>query len=828
MADRKRRRSDRAGRPPMRSPGRPMVARREDRQRFWAAIRRGLSSEDAAVEAGVSPAVGTRWFRDSGGMPSISLAPVSGRYLSFSEREEIALLRARAHGVREIARQLRRSPSTISRELRRNAATRGGDLQYRATAAQWHADRRARRPKAAKLARHEPLRRYVQDRLTGAVTASDGRRVAGPDVRWVGRRHGRRQPRRWATAWSPEQIAKRLPIDFPDDDSMRVSHEAIYQALYVPGRGALRREWTACLRTGRALRSPRRSTAGRARRSGGGLRPKPWAITYPGPVAELFRSGPGRWYAGDRSQVSRHGGAGVVLGRKRFEPKLFYQVSLEERVPDDHLLRRVAAIVDFGFVRRLTARFYSHTGQPGIDPVVLFRLGLLGWLYGITSERRLAEECRLNLAFMWFLGYDLDEQPPDHSVLSKARARFGVTVYQAFFAEIVRQCERAGLIRGDRLYLDSTLVEANASLGSLGSRALVAQLAAVDEHLAAVWGGNPTAAPEADVEPGGPTEPGPVSAPATEPPQPHVAGPSDPPNGRPGRANELVVSRTDPDAGLVSRDGVPLDLYHKVHVGVDGGAARVITAVDVTPGEVADEDLLDRLIKEHAGATGRTVTEVIADAKYGTYANYRALEDDGIRASIPPHLGRGKTRAVPSELFVYDPAGDRFLCPEGQPLRRQGTSCSARPGGGIIYRASPNVCAACPLRPDCCGTATARTITRPDDSGLYDRTRAYLRTAHAKRSIRLRKCWAETVMAELKERHGVRRAQYRGRAKVRIQAFGAAIAYNVKKLVRWHGRRPQEPALALRPSGLPSGSPLSVHLEPVHHVCRHCQPFSPN
>jgi IS30 family transposase len=265
MADRKRRRSDRAGRPPMRSPGRPMVASREDRQRFWAAIGRGLSSEDAAAEAGVSPAVGTRWFRDSGGMPSISLAPVSGRYLSLSEREEIALLRAGAHGVREIARRLRRSPSTISRELRRNAATRGGDLQYRATAAQWHADRRARRPKAAKLARHEPLRRYVQDRLAGVVTAPDGRRVAGPSVRWVGRRHGRRQHRRWATAWSPEQIAKRLPLDFPDDELMRVSHEAIYQALYVQGRGALRRELTACLRTGRALRVPRARTRGRGK-----------------------------------------------------------------------------------------------------------------------------------------------------------------------------------------------------------------------------------------------------------------------------------------------------------------------------------------------------------------------------------------------------------------------------------------------------------------------------------------------------------------------------------------------------------------------------------
>ncbi len=510
-----------------------------------------------------------------------------------------------------------------------------------------------------------------------------------------------------------------------------------------------------------------------------------------------------------------------MLGRKRFEPKLFYHVSLEERVPEEHRLRRVAAVVDLSFVRRLTARFYSHTGQPGVDPVVLFKLALLGWLYGITSERRLAEECRLNLAFMWFLGYDLDERPPDHSVLSKARARFGVTTYQAFFAEIVRQCERAGLLRGDRLYLDSTLVEANASLASLGSRALVAQLATVDEHLAAVWDDNPPAVSDA-------AEP---SAAPTAPPEPaglHLAGDGDPPNGLPGRANELAVSRTDPDAGLVARDGVPLDLYHKVHVGVDGGTARIITAVDVTPGEVADEDLLDRLIKEHEGATGRTVTEVVADAKYGTYANYRALEEDGIRASIPPHLGRGKQRAVPGELFVYDPAGDRFVCPEGQVLRRQGTSCSARPGGGIIYRASPKTCGACPRRAACCGSAKARTITRPDDSGLYDRTRAYRRTAHARRSIRLRKCWAETVMAEAKERHGLRRAQYRGRATVRMQAFGAAIAYNIKKLVRWHGRRPQEPALALRPGGLPSGSCLPVHLGPVHHICQGCQPFSHN
>jgi len=194
-------------------------------------------------------------------MPSVTLAPLSGRYLSFAEREEIALLRAQKLGVREIARRVGRSPSTISRELRRNAGTRSGSLTYRASTAQWHSDRRGRRPKPAKMAVNAALRRYVQDRLSGTVERPDGIAVAGPDVRWIGRRHGPRKDRRWARAWSPEQIANRLRLDFPDDESMRVSHEAIYQSLYVQGRGALRRELTACLRTGRALRVPRARTS---------------------------------------------------------------------------------------------------------------------------------------------------------------------------------------------------------------------------------------------------------------------------------------------------------------------------------------------------------------------------------------------------------------------------------------------------------------------------------------------------------------------------------------------------------------------------------------
>jgi IS30 family transposase len=223
-------------------------------------------------------------------MPSVSRAPLSGRFLSFAEREEIAILRAKGCRGREIARRLGRSPSTISRELRRNAATRGGGFEYRATTAQWHADRRARRPKMAKLAANPRLRGYVHDRLAGVIAAPDGRAVSGPEVRWIGRRRGRRQARRWARSWSPEQIANRLRVDFPDDESMRISHEAIYQALYVQGRGALRRELSACLRTGRALRVPRARTRGRGKHF---VSPEVMISERPPEAAD--RAVPGHW-----------------------------------------------------------------------------------------------------------------------------------------------------------------------------------------------------------------------------------------------------------------------------------------------------------------------------------------------------------------------------------------------------------------------------------------------------------------------------------------------------------------------------------------------------
>ena len=296
------------GRSPMKSPGAPSH-RREVEREFWNQIATGITSGAAAAAVGVSQAVGTRWFRHGGGMPPMDLNEPTGRYLSFVEREEIALLRAMNYGVRAIAREIGRDPSTVSRELRRNAATRGGKVEYRASVAHWKAELVAKRPKPCKLVKNSRLRAYVQDRLSGAVCDTDGTPIGPQGARWIGRNKPHRGDRRWTRGWSPEQISNRLRVDFPDDETMRISHEAIYQALYIESRGALKRELVHCLRTGRALRVPRARA-----------RSKAWAhVTSDVMISERpdeadDRSIPGHW-EGDLIIGLKRSAIGTIVDR---------------------------------------------------------------------------------------------------------------------------------------------------------------------------------------------------------------------------------------------------------------------------------------------------------------------------------------------------------------------------------------------------------------------------------------------------------------------------------------------------------------------------------
>ena len=336
--------ADRALCPKLRSPGHPRF-HREVEAVFWVEIAKGLLPAEAAEAVGVSHPVGQRWFHNAGGMPPFDFKKqLSGRYLSFTEREEIALLKAQDKGVREIARAISRDPGTVSRELRRDVATRGGKLDYRASVAQWKADIIARRPKTAKMVSNPRLREYVQERLSGQINRPDGTVIAGPPApRWTGNNKPHRKDRAWVRAWSPEQIANRIKLDFPDDESMRISHEAIYQALYIEGRGALKRELVWCLRTGRALRAPRE----RSRR-------KTWAHVTPEtlisarPAEVEDRAVPGHW-EGDLIIGLERSAIGTVVERKtRFT--MLVHLPREEGYRHKHTPKNGPALAGYGAI----------------------------------------------------------------------------------------------------------------------------------------------------------------------------------------------------------------------------------------------------------------------------------------------------------------------------------------------------------------------------------------------------------------------------------------------------------------------------------------------
>lgn len=350
--------ADRALRPKLRSPGHPKYQRHVEAA-FWTEIAKGLLPEEAAAVIGVAPAVATRWYRQCGGMCPFDSKPPSGRYLSFSEREEIALLRAQGKGVREIARDVGRNPGTISRELRRNAATRSGKLNYRASVAQWKADMAAQRPKTAKLVANPRLHAYVQERLSGQITTSSGMPIGGPATgSWTGRNKPHRKDRAWVQAWSPEQIANRIKLDFPDDESMRISHEAIYQALYIQGRGALKRELILCLRTGRALRAPR----ARSRR-------KTWAHVTPEaliserPAEAEDRAVPGHW-EGDLIIGLERSAIGTVVERStRFT--MLVHLPREEGYGTIPRTKNGPALAGYGAISMKKALAHTMSMLPG-------------------------------------------------------------------------------------------------------------------------------------------------------------------------------------------------------------------------------------------------------------------------------------------------------------------------------------------------------------------------------------------------------------------------------------------------------------------------------
>lgn len=464
-----------------------------------------------------------------------------------------------------------------------------------------------------------------------------------------------------------------------------------------------------------------------------------------------------------------------MMGRKSTQTNLSYGLTLDRLVPQNHYVRSLDAAMDFEFIRPLVRRKYSHLGQPSVDPVVLFKLVVLGYWEGIRSERHMCRMAEVNVAWRWFLNYDFEEKFFDHSVLTEFRKRVGERFFKDCLSEVVRRCCERGLVRGQTVYVDSTLTDADAALGSTRSRALLGQVEppSIDQYVEQL-----RVVSDADEQDGDDDEP-------TPPREKKPRGKGLQPTGKPPvterHTNNMQVSRTDPDAELFRKEGEPMRLCHKAQLAVDSGPARIITAVVPTRATEHDSHDVPAILEEHERNVGRTPESFVADKGYSTKATYRYLAQRGIEAVIPPKRYANSGGGALREEFTFDAEHNCFWCPQGHKLEEFSLSF---PMHLTEYRPSPRTCLGCERKAWCSPGKSDRTIQRHWDQGLVEQAGELLKTRRGRRLYRRRMHICEAPNGELKTQGTLRRARYRGRSKTAIQQYGEVITYNLKRLSR--------------------------------------------
>jgi IS5 family transposase len=384
-------------------------------------------------------------------------------------------------------------------------------------------------------------------------------------------------------------------------------------------------------------------------------------------------------------------------------------------------------------------------------------------------------EIQVNLAYRWFLGYDFDEFIPDHSVLTKARGRFGMDVFEKFFEHSIQLCSQAGLLGEGPVYVDATHVGAAASLESLVRREeTVRPPLSVKDYIQKVYKENPVPQEEDGV------------LPADDKTAPECEGMVDRDHEARkrshGKTNQEYVSRTDPEATIVHSIRGGLRLAYKAHVAVSGKRGLVVTAAIATTGIAGEEHLLNEVLRRHTRYTKMPVKEAVADTRYGSLANYVSLNRAGIAAFIPPHeRTNGVNGHWGKDHFCYVPEQDIYLCPAGKTMKRFG-KCEGNKR--IVYRCEPGICQACQMNKKCTRYGNSRMVTRFVEQRLIEEARMRIENPVGKELMRQRKTRIEGIFALGKELHGLRRTRLKGRWNVQIQLWMTAIAINLKRAIK--------------------------------------------
>jgi transposase len=426
-----------------------------------------------------------------------------------------------------------------------------------------------------------------------------------------------------------------------------------------------------------------------------------------------------------------------MMGKdKTVQESLFsYNVSLDARVRKDHVLRKIQQNVDFGFIYKEVEHLYGERGNVSVPPVIILKMMFLLFFYDVRSERELMDTIPERMDWMWFLGYSLDDEIPNHSVLSKARSRWGIDVFRSFFERIVWQCVEKGLVSGDKLFIDASLIKADASKNSVVdkrdiSRYLNRKYMELEDRL----------------------------------------------EEKAGTVNKKHISTTDPEASIVKG----AQLCYKTHRGVDP-LNEVITSTLITTGSVDDGAMLFDVIKDHEKNTETSVETVVADSKYGIKDNYLKCSDLEIKAHIPSlEKTQNHGEIYSKEDFKYDPETDTFKCPAGQQLFKKRFHENRN---AYDYEPAKGVCRGCSLRSKCTRSKTSRSINRHARQDDLDSMLRESQSRSSMKDIKKRQDLSERSFAQ-STRYGFKQARWRGLVRVTIQDYLIASIQNIMKLIK--------------------------------------------
>jgi transposase len=448
-----------------------------------------------------------------------------------------------------------------------------------------------------------------------------------------------------------------------------------------------------------------------------------------------------------------------MMGKEeRVNSKFIYNFRLEDRIPPNDPLRQLNKILDLGFMYGILKDKYGKRGNVSVPPPVLMKMMLLLVLFNVRSERELIRTIPIRLDWLWFLGYDIDDKIPNHSVLSKARKRWGTEVFELLFQKVLRQAVESGLVHGHKLFADASLVEADASKNSIKRISQMELVAASDELINRLDDN--------------------IEQIKTD------KGDDAPRGGKYSKVNKKFKSTTDPESTIVRNQGSP-KLYYKVHRSVDE-AYEIITSCKTTTGRVDEAKYLEDLIAEHTMILGKSVGVVVTDSRYGIKENFIKLKKRGITTYLndlsETQKGTGsKAGKFPKEKFIYDRERNTYTCPEGKEMKSGPYNYS---GGWYEYRANKKECMVCSSRNQCTKDKNGRSLKRSFDEEYLELAREDSNSTKGRRAQKQRQHLMERSFANSKIL-GYKRARWRGVWRVSIQQKLVAIVQNLLKISKY-------------------------------------------